>query len=377
MKKILKEFIKKILSLFLKNYILFESVPDLSDNTKAVFDELIARGVNKKYKCIWVVSDKNKNFPKIKNVRYIDKKNRLDNFIFNYYYFSAKYIICCNGFYMSVLKGQTSFYLCHGTAIKSVRSHYNVPDRIDYVTVASEQSKEMMAYELRGDIGKFYSLGFPRNDVFSKPGKDLSEILGEYKKIIVWYPTFRNHKSGTRNVTSKPLPILHDLDKAKELNEVANKNDVLVVLKPHFAQDVSYIKDYNLSNVKFIDDKFFEDNNITSYEFLNSCDSLITDYSSVYYDYLLTDKPVAVIWEDIDEYRKNQGFAVDVDYYMKGAEKIYNIEDFKNFIENVACEHDNLKNERKEICEWANYSNDGQNSKRVADFIIEKANLKF
>lgn len=374
MKKKIKEFIKKVLNLFLKNYILFESIPDLSDNTKAVFDELIARGVNQKYKCIWIVSDKNKNFPKIKNVRYID--NKTNKWLFRYYRYSAKCLICCNYFCTSVLKNQTSFYLCHGTAIKSVRNYYNVPEKIDYVTVSSEQSKEMMAYELRGEVGKFYGLGFPRNDVFSKPEKDLSGMLGEYKKIIVWYPTFRNHKSGNKNVSSKALPILHDLDKAKELNEVASKNDVLIVLKPHFAQDVSYIKDYNLSNIKFIDDEFFEDNNITSYEFLNSCDSLITDYSSVYYDYLLTDKPVAVIWEDIEEYRKNQGFAVDVDYYMKGAEKIYNIEDFKDFVENIACEHDGLKNERKEICEWANYSNDGQNSKRVADFIIEKANLK-
>ena len=58
-----------------KNWIVFESVPDLSDNTKAVFDEMIKRKLNDKYTFVWWVSDKNKEFPKYKNTIYIDTKN--------------------------------------------------------------------------------------------------------------------------------------------------------------------------------------------------------------------------------------------------------------------------------------------------------------
>ena len=68
-----------------------------------------------------------------------------------------------------------------------------------------------------------------------------------------------------------------------------------------FRQDISYIQKYALSNICFIDDAFFRRNNITSYEFVGSCDALITDYSSIYFDYLLCGKPAAVIWEDIEE----------------------------------------------------------------------------
>ena len=102
---------------------------------------------------------------------------------------------------------------------------------------------------------------------------------------------------------------------------------------------------------------------------------MLTDYSSVYFDYLLCNKPIGLVWEDIDSYRNNPGFALDLDYYMKAAEKIYNVDELSHFIEDVACNRDSLKSEREEINRLANYSCDGENTKRVVDFIIDKAGL--
>ena len=39
----------------LKNVIVFESKPDISDNTKAVFDEMLRRKLNKRYKLVWLL----------------------------------------------------------------------------------------------------------------------------------------------------------------------------------------------------------------------------------------------------------------------------------------------------------------------------------
>lgn len=373
-----KKVIRRIFSVFpTRKYVFFESKPDFSDNTKSVFNEMLLRGLNNKYKLVWRVSDKNKRFPEYKNVKFVDNRTIFNKAEYAYYTLFAKCIITCNEIMPSNSKKQVSFYLTHGTPIKKLRGKYTIPTRVNYACIASEKTKELMAYEFSYDINKIYAFGFPRNDTLIDTKLKFNEVFEEsFSKIIVWYPTYRKHKGGTNNVTKNSLPVLHNSEQATMLNEFLSKLDVLLVLKPHFVQDVSYIKDYNLSNIKFIDDSFFEKNNITSYEFVGSCDALITDYSSIYFDYLLADKPIAVVWEDIEEYRQNQGFAIDVDYYLKGAEKIYNIEDFKNFIMNVANGIDNLKSERKEINEWANYSNDGQNSKRVVDFIIEKANLK-
>ena len=89
----------------------------------------------------------------------------------------------------------------------------------------------------------------------------------------------------------------------------------------------------------------------------------------------MADKPIAAVWEDIEEYRKFPGFAVDVDDYMKGAEKVYDIEDFKMFLSHIANGEDVLKNERREIRDRVHFAADGKNAKRVVDFIIEKAGL--
>ena len=147
---------------------------------------------------------------------------------------------------------------------------------------------------------------------------------------------------------------------------------MLIVLKPHFAQDVTYIKDMKLSNIRFIGDDFFEENNICSYEFITGCDALITDYSSVYFDYTLCDKPIAVIWEDIEEYKKNPGLINDYEHYLRGAEKLYNLTDLKEYISRVSHGIDLLKNERNDVMREVNISGDGKNAERVVNYIIEQ-----
>lgn len=377
-KILLKKIAKCVFVFFpIHNYILFESKPDLSDNTKAVFDEMLKRNLNEKYKFIWLVGEENKKYPSIKNVEYFNINKKIHILKYEFLCICSKCLICCNSFLNTQRKGQVSFYLCHGTTVKSIRSYYTLPSDIDYMLIASEPSKKLMSYELNFDINRTYAFGFPRNDILTNININIKNIIkGDFDKIIVWYPTFRQHKCGyNTHSLDDGLPIIHDSETAIRINECAKENRVLIVIKPHFAQDISYIKNYSLSNIIFIDDEFFKDNNISSYEFIGSCDALISDYSSVYFDYLLCDKPMAVAWEDIEEYSKNPGFAIDMDYYLKGAEKIYTVEDFIGFIENVSNDNDRLKEEREEICKWANYSNDGKNASRVVDFIIEKAKL--
>lgn len=373
-----KKVIKKMLSFLpVKNWILFESIPDLSDNTKALFDELIRRGMNRKYKMVWIVSKESTNFPNIKNVIYCNKNARFYKYKALYYRIFAKAFVCCNEFWVTFKKGQTSFYLTHGTCIKSVYNYYNLPANIDYMIVNGEKTRQIIAYEVRFPVEKTVALGFPRNDILTNTNRDIKSLFPEHdcEKIVVWYPTFRQHKNGTQNASPHALPILHDENRAAKLNAMAKENKALIVLKPHFAQDVSKIKACNLSNIVFIDDAFFEKNHITSYEFIANSDALITDYSSVYYDYLLCDKPIGLVWEDYEEYKKNVDFAVDIDFVMKAGEKIYNLADFECFLKNLSAGKDILKKERAEISAWANYAKDGKSAQRVADFIVKTAKL--
>ena len=212
--------------------------------------------------------------------------------------------------------------------------------------------------------------------MFAREPINLKErIGGEYKKIIIWYPTVRQSQGGGINLECNSMPLISDLDRAATLNEVAKKNDVLILFKPHFIQKALEKAIPEYSNLKFIDESFFNIMGFSSYEMLAASDALITDYSSVYFDYLLCDKPIGVIWEDIEYYRKNPGFAIDLDYYLKAAVKIYSIEELCSFIESVANGTDRLQKERREICDVVNYSRDGKNAARVVDYIVETAKL--
>ncbi len=381
----MNKLLNAIVDYFIKPCIVFESKPNFSDNTKSVYDEFVHRGYNRKYQLVWYISDD--ECASIKNDKIIrwnpkDRKN-IKGKIRNYsYYFKTKCIICCNAFIGSSGshqvtngKGQLSFYLTHGTPIKRVKEYYTSPGGIDYMISAAPELNKLMSDEFSVPLKQVIPSGFPRNDVFSRPPKDLRSIFGSYEKIIIWYPTYRQNANRSIDLVGNSLPLIHNKKNAVQLNDIAKKNNVLIVVKPHFAQDVSLIKKQRLSNILLIDDGFFAEHDITSYEMLAGSDALITDYSSVYFDYTLRDKPIAVVWEDIEEYRKFPGFAIDLNDYLRGAEKTNTIEKLCAFIISTANNEDHLQLERREIRDRVNISTDGQNSKRAVDFIVGKANL--
>lgn len=104
-----------------------------------------------------------------------------------------------------------------------------------------------------------------------------------------------------------------------------------MIVKPHPAQDLAHIRALELSNLRFIDDGLFAAHGITSYEFLACTDALITDYSSVLFDYLLTGKPVGLTFEDIDAYARQPGFAIDPQPLRESAAMLDTPDDFRTF----------------------------------------------
>lgn len=374
MVEVLKKLIKKCLVFILSrcnhNSIVFESIPDLSDNTKYVYDEMIRRGINKKYKMIWLCKE-NGTRPSVYNTKYVSQLSFGGLFSF-FYVAKSKCIICCNTFIPSNGDYQKSIYLLHGLGFKDP-GKYLAPDGINNSIGLSEITNEYCAPALHLSVKNMLVTGFPRNDILFEDTRDkVSSLFNKkYSKIIVWYPTYRQHVKGEVVNSTITLPIIHNMESAIKINEMANKRNILIVLKPHFSQDVSCFKKQNLSNITFIDDKFFEHNHMTSYEFVAGCDALITDYSSIYTDYLLCDKPVAAIWEDIEEYKAMRGFVVDIDYYMKGARKIYDVSDFVNFINEIGDDNDTMRISRHEITDVIHTYKDNKSTERVVDFIVE------
>lgn len=369
----LKKWAKKLLRLLPMKYILFESKPDYCDNTIALYRYLKENNRLSDYRFLWLSSDP------------ASKGNAIPTFVFDgslfsrlrraYYVASSRALIFCNMHIGKLREGQLSFYLCHGSKAKKTRGIYEAPEDVDYVLLQAEVFRDALTYEYNLSAhSKLLMLGYPRNDELLHPTVDevRRALNADYQKLIVWYPTFRQQKNGKRVVSSISLPVIHDLEAAQRLNDCARENGVLILLKPHFAQDMRLIQRQSFSNLRIISDDFLKEKALSSYRLLASSDALVSDYSSVYYDYLLTDKPIGLVWEDVEEYKQKQGFALDPDLVFSGGEKLYNVEDFCAFIRRIAHGEDLLREQRRANRALTNFHQDDQACKRVAEFLEEQ-----
>lgn len=354
----------------LKDVILFESKPDFIDNTLMVFNELVNRGLNEKYRFIWVLNDKKNTdtnmFSNVKNVEFVyiySLKFRM------YYSHIAKVALIGNEFFNQIYDSQLHIYLAHGGAFKRTL-YYTLPKSYKNASVISI-SKFLADYDaINLDCSReiIKPLGFPRNDLLINSHLNLNKLFKtDGCKFIYWMPTYRTNSS--RHCSDVEMPIIHNEQDALAVNEIAKKNNVFIIAKPHFAQDLDNIKMLKLSNIMFIDNNYLKNNNIENYALLGSCDALLTDYSSVYYDYLICNKPIGLCWEDFEQYRQNNGFVLDPEEIMSPGEKIMNIDDMSVFIEHVANGVDINKAEREKMRDKIHDYADGNSTKRVTDYI--------
>ena len=152
------------------------------------------------------------------------------------------------------------------------------------------------------------------------------------------------------------------------MNRFLSKNNVEIIIKPHKRDSTNQrlldiLKDN--PNIKI---KTSVINDIDIQQMLLECDILLTDYSSVYFDFLLLDRPIIYIPYDLEEYKRERGLLYDFDEVTCGDKTLTQkqfIESIKNNLENPA--KDELK--RKEITERFHLYNDGKASERLFNFI--------
>lgn len=381
MKQKIKAFVKGCYRAFwnifpISNVILFESAPVYADNSRAVFDEMIRRGMQKKYRFIWLCPDEASAQTAIPHAISINRhpKALLRRLYVHYLYYTARACISCNETLTRHRKGQYAICLMHGAPLKNVKGHYAIPQALDDILSFSSYLNPIDEECADAALCKRCTLGFPRNDILFHSNLDTHSLFphADFDKLIYWMPTYRQHKLGTLNMSTIAMPILYNEEIAKQVNDAAKKARVLVVVKPHFAQDVSRITMLNLSNLVFINDDFLAQCGIINYELLAKADALLTDYSSVYYDYLLTDRPIGLCWDDYEDFKAREGFVVDMDTVMAGGEKLYTADDLCGFIARLAAGEDALQAERAKVTGLLHDYPDGNSTQRVVDRIQQK-----
>ena len=251
----------------------------------------------------------------------------------------------------------------------------------------SEFFKENFSADARVEEDKMIFLGFPRNDLLLTDNDSLAKFgFDKYNKVIFWLPTFRQRANVSKKsklndfemeVTGTGIPSIETAEEMQKVNEYLKANNCLLVLKPHPIQNLSAMKEINLSNFFIINDNTLKEKGVQLYELLGRCDAMITDYSSVFYDFLITDKPIGLTTGDIGEYIAKRGFVYKNPLDILKGEYIYNTDDLISFIGNVITNNDVAKEERTAVKNMIHKIQTPDSAKLVGDYIISQLeNLK-
>lgn len=263
---------------------------------KNVYDMLHKRG----YKTVDIFQDYGK-VSQIKSFGFAMKFMRI--------YARAKYIFICDNFFpvVSCKKRRKTkvVQLWHSCGLlkamgydtkDDIPKYYvgNVYKNYDLVTVSAPACVKYLTTAMRQPEGVVKPLGVSRTDTYfnqewiescqRKFYEQYPEARG--KKIVLWTPTFRGNAGEPYQVGTESI-----LNMEKDLGE-----EYFVIRKVHPHVEAKY----HLSNCS-----------IPSEELLAVADLMITDYSSIVFDYLFFKKPYVLFAPDIEAYMADRGFYVE------------------------------------------------------------------
>ncbi|CRZ33344.1 CDP-glycerol glycerophosphotransferase [Herbinix hemicellulosilytica] len=368
-----------------KKIILFESNlgRNYTGNPKAIYEEMIRRGLDKKYRCYFILEDMQTEIPGAA------KKIKRNRFRYFFYFAIAGTWISDSRFpkYIIKRKGCTYIQTWHGTPLKKLaldmdavymagetdineykKNFYENAQTWDYLISQNSYSTQIFKRAF-GFNKEILEIGYPRNDIlFHKNNKNdiekLKEMLGlpKDKRIILYAPTWRDNEF-YGNGRYKFNPRIDFSLLMKELKE-----DTVMIVKYHYlVMDqidwspyrgfiYTYDMSYDISMLYLVSDM------------------LITDYSSVMFDYSILKRPMLFYCYDLEEYKNTlRGFYFDFINDAPGPV----VETTEELIKAVKVyDYDLYKEKYEAFCRKFNHADDGKASKKVVDLILKTAPLK-
>lgn len=231
---------------------------------------------------------------------------------------TAQYLVNNSTFPTYFIKREGQVYLntWHGTPLKTLgRSIKNAPNELgntqrnfmmaDYLLYPNRFTFEAMKkdYMLNNIFkGKYILSGYPRNQAFYD--NELREkIRAQYgledKRVVVFMPTWK----GSLEAKNTEEQITYTKHAIYEMEEYLD-DDIVVFVKLH--NYVSRGLDFSkLTKVQAMPTDY------ETYEFLNSADCLITDYSSVFFDFANTNRKIILYAYDLQKYLRERGMYLD------------------------------------------------------------------
>ena len=228
-----------------------------------------------------------------------------------HYKIRSKYIFCETG-------GALPFKVKKQTV---VCFNYYIPFKNDYSPRTSEMRADVdllfSTSKLAAQITSISSgvrfsnieiTGFPRNDnlLDTRNCKATEQWLVENgidpnKNVVLYVPTYRDYDKNLSH--SKKRNIFGFMDDS--IYEYLDSNNIYLIVKFHPLQNLDVFKFNNRI-------KIFKPNyNINLYDLLQITKFIITDYSSIGYDYMMLDKPIIYNFFDFEKYKSSRNFSYD------------------------------------------------------------------
>ena len=340
--------------------ILFESIPNFSDNPMQLYNYI--KSLNEDYRLYWIVDELRED---IDAPQY--KRNTIGEL---WQFLRSKYIVTSHGYHLFLkAKNQVYVNLWHGMPLKAMGYAQNNPkilppnsnDNNYYLIATSTIMRNALAACFNQDPRRIFITGQPRNDKLSKDcPSDLIPGYDEYKTIILYAPTYRENGS---------FFFFPDFDKGR-FQKFLKEHNILFIVKPHPLEEAHAIKIFKkMENIILLEDQMLQERHLDIYDFLPCTDILVTDYSSIYFDFLLLDKPIIFAVPDLEEYREKRGFVLEPFEFWAPGPKVKNFKEFLEEIKKSIKDPDYYSQERRTINDLVNYYKDDRSSKRVYELV--------
>ena len=354
------------------------------DQKKVLFlsDQRAALGANLACMYDYIKDDEYKKITLLKKDNF-QHRSLKENIVLIYHLTTAKYILLDDwAKFVSIIrrrKKQVIVQLWHGPgAFKTFgysrhdytkkKSKYRMHRNYTKAIVTAEDIRWCFAEGFGMDVANVKATGFPRTDCFfdkkycENVRRDFYKSYPELKKkkIVLFAPTYRG----------------------ETLNEAYYKFDELnlKMLKDELGDDYAFIIKWHpainslLENGKLSFDASGYDGFIYDFskerdinDLLLITDVLVTDYSSVIFDYYLVDKPIVYFTYDLEEYKSGRGLYFPFLDYVYGATATNCEEMIKAIKKGDMCEA-----KRKKFYQKFMSACDGKATEKTYNFIFDK-----
>ncbi|HDS4959806.1 TPA: CDP-glycerol glycerophosphotransferase family protein [Escherichia coli] len=296
-----------------KNTILYESFhgASISCNPYALFLDIIDDQRFDNFRHIWVINNEKKIPEQLKNKKNVYFVSRQSD-LYMQCLASCEFLINNVSFpeYFIRKKGQRYLNTWHGTPIKFLGkdikdeflAHKNVARNFLHTThLLSPNTHTTNILLDRYDISNIFSgeikeLGYPRIDRTINLSSERKEYIRRkinanvYDKVVLYAPTWRGiHGKATLDIEK----LKNDLEKLAD-------QDCHIVFRGHHMIE-KLVSEQNISGITIVPSE------IDTNELLGAIDILITDYSSIAFDFFVMNRPVIYYAYDIEQYNNERG----------------------------------------------------------------------